>query len=220
MHYYLIDFENVGLAGLNGLKLPGEEAEIRIFLSNAAHFGTEEIREDILESKARIETFFCTSKHKNAMDFEIAAYAGAVLERADTERVSVISMDNGYAVLEDYTRRMRKDVIFYQAKNIIEAYVAGQQKICWREYKTGQNVEFKRIMDELRRKKHCERMINFRMKGFSADEKEKAVAIYNTFSPGREMYLLVLHEFGRVKGTEVYRALKKLHEEMNGAKEK
>ena len=216
MHYYLIDFENVGPTGLNGLKLPGEEAEIRIFLSNAAHFGTEEIREDILESKAKIETFFCTSKHKNAMDFEIAAYAGAVLERADTERVSVISADNGYAILEDYTRRMRKDVVFYQAKNIIEAYVAGQHNICWREYKTGQNVEFKKIMDELRRRRHCERTIQTRMKGLPEEEVKKAVDIYHNSKPGREMYFLALHEFGRTRGTEFYRLLKKLHFEMDG----
>ena len=216
MHYYLVDFENVGVSGLNGLQLPGEDSEIRIFLSVSAHLGTAEIREDILASKARIETFFCNSGHKNAMDFEIAAYAGAALERKDTTRISIISVDHGYAVLEDYARRIRKEVTLYRARNIIEAYVAAQEDLVHVDYahKNRENVEFKIIMEDLKKKRHGERMVQYRLRDLSDEEIKRATVLFETKRPGKEMYLQTLHEFGRVKGTEIYRQLKKLRMEI------
>ena len=99
-HYYLVDLENVGLQGLYGLNMPGEGSEIQIFLSNAAHVGTDAIRQDILESRARIDTTFCSVTGKNALDFQLTAYFGAVLEIPATKRISIISKDGGYKSLE------------------------------------------------------------------------------------------------------------------------
>lgn len=81
--------ENVQLKGLQGLNLPGECSEIRLFLSNAMHTGNLEVQKDILTSKARIETFFCSVQGKNAMDFEMAAYCGKVLTDPDIDKRSI-----------------------------------------------------------------------------------------------------------------------------------
>lgn len=97
-HYYLVDLENVGLPGLCGLNMPGDDSEIRFFLSNTAHAATEDAYHDILNSKAQVATTFCSETHKNAVDFQLAAYFGLILEREGTERISIISADGAFVL--------------------------------------------------------------------------------------------------------------------------
>lgn len=80
-HYYLIDLENVGLPGLCGLNMPGDDSEIHFFLSHTAHTATEDVYQDIMRSPAQVMTTFCSETHKNAVDFQLAAYFGHVLDR-------------------------------------------------------------------------------------------------------------------------------------------
>ena len=99
-YYYLVDMENVGLQGLYGLNMPEEDSAIILFISNNFHMATEEIQEDILKSKADISTIFCSVMRKNAMDFQMAAYFGSVLNKKETKRVSIISQDGGFKALQ------------------------------------------------------------------------------------------------------------------------
>ena len=136
-HYYLVDMENVFLRGLQGMNLPGENSEIRLFISNAMHTGNEKVKDGILNSKAKINSFFCSASTKNAMDFEIAAYCGAALSRPSTKRISLISRDKGFLALADYVEKARPDVTFYQGETIFEAYVVSETNLTPKSYEGG-----------------------------------------------------------------------------------
>ena len=209
-HYYLVDLENVGLQGLYGLNMPGEGSEIQIFLSNAAHVGTDAIRQDILESRASFDTTFCSVTGKNALYFQLSAYFGAVLEIPATKRISIISKDGGYKSLEDYAWKRRKTVTVYQARSVLEAFVASENRAGPRKYEKGKSVDFKHIMTEVKARKGLEEPVRKALAELCDEEMiQKVLDI--TGSEGitaRERYLRFLKTFGRVKGTELYRLLR------------
>ena len=211
-HYYLIDLENVGLKGLYGLNMPAEGSEIRIFLSNAAHTGTEDIRKDVLESKAEIGTIFCSVQGKNAMDFQLSAYFGAVLERPDTRRISIISNDGGYKSLADYAKKQRKEVVVYQGSSILEAYIASEKYPDPRIYEKGKGVDFKQIMEELKKKQEWESVIPERVAEMCDGKTlQQTLALLRTEGiTAKAEYLGLLKIMGREKGLEAYRILKNI----------
>ena len=150
-HYYMIDLENVGIKALRGIDLTEENAEVVIFISNAAHIATTELQDDICTAKARVKTFFCGATCKNGMDFEIAAFFGEILKREDTERISIISNDKGYQALTDYAMRVRKSVSVYLAPSVMEAYAAASAGYSYKEYEMRKDnaVDFKQLMQAL-----------------------------------------------------------------------
>lgn len=209
-HYYLIDLENVGLPGLCGLNMPGDDSEIHFFLSHTAHAATEDVYQDILRSPAHITTSFCSETHKNAVDFQLAAYFGLILEREETVRISIISSDGGFRSLSDYARKRRKEVVVYHARNILEAYAAAKTASSPRMYVRGKTVDFKQIMASKRAKSllkapvleelaeaYDEATINKVLEIFQADNMSK-----------REKYLSLLKTYGREQGTKLYRVIR------------
>ena len=210
-HYYLIDMENVGLSGLCGLNLPGEGSAIILFVSNNAHVATEEVQEDILNSKAEIRTFFCSVTGKNAMDFELAAFFGSVLENPETKRISIISQDGGYKSLEDYARKVRKNVTVYQGRNILEAFVAEQNMAGPKMYAKGKQVDFKHVMEALQKKRDFEDPIRAKLGEIvDGNEMDGVIGIVKDGGSPRQKYLNLLKLLGRVRGTEVYRVVKNI----------
>ena len=210
MHYYLVDLENVGLQGLCGLNLPRNDSEIRIFLSDAAHVGTAEVCHDVLESNAKIETTFCSCKGKNALDFQLSAYFGASLERKETRRISIISKDGGFRSLEDYAKKWRKDVAVYQGHSILEAFVASEKKLNPRMYEKGKPMDFKKIMEALRKKAFIEEPPRQKFEACFDDKTLGQIA--EIITPGtvskRKTYLECMKVFGKQRGTEIYRVIK------------
>lgn len=150
-HYYMIDLENVGIKALRGIDLTEENAEVIIFISNAAHIATAELQDDICNAKALVKTFYCGATCKNGMDFEIAAYFGEILKREDTRRISIISNDKGYQALTDYAMRVRKAVNVYLAPSVIEAYAAASADYTYKEYEIRKDnaVDFKQVMQTM-----------------------------------------------------------------------
>lgn len=205
-HYYLVDMENVQLKGLQGLNLPGEGSEIRLFLSNAMHTGNLEVQKAILASKAKIETFYCSVQGKNAMDFEMAAYCGKVLTDPDVRRISLISKDKGFQALVDYARQVRKNVIVYQAQSILEAYVAAESELLPDSYEKGKAVDFSQIMKAVRESRDPLRQ---ELGAFCEEEEiQEALNLSREMTP-KERYLTLLKRYGRGKGTAMYRVMKK-----------
>ena len=212
MHYYLIDYENVGVKGLAGLELPKEDSEIRIFLSDSAHHATEEVMQDAIASKAVIDSFYCSVSGNNSMDFQIAAYAGALLERPDTTRISIISADQGYLSVIDYGRKVRKSIPIYLARSILEAYVAYQAGFAKREYGKGKkSVDFKQIIDEVkfRRQNDNEKLMEME-ETFGRENSLKALRIWNANPVAGSRYREMIRSFGMKDGVQIYRLCKEL----------
>lgn len=101
MIIYLVDYENVGVAGLNGLSKLDSNAKLVIFYSEHADKLTFGLHKKLCESDACIEYMRVdVSSGKNALDFQLACYAGICLEKLQNSYIFIVSKDKGYDCLK------------------------------------------------------------------------------------------------------------------------
>ena len=96
MAAYLIDYENVGSAGLDGLADLNRNDEVIIFYS--AHADTVKVDNvmQIYSSRARITFIKAETGTPNALDFQLLVYLFCSLKR--NQEYVIVSRDNGYDV--------------------------------------------------------------------------------------------------------------------------
>lgn len=103
MTYYLIDYENVGEAGLKGIADLNEEDYIIIFYSENAGRISFDLHRMLNESTACVEYRKVKSGMKNALDFQLATYLGYLIAKHDgNTSYYIISKDNGYDVVKSF----------------------------------------------------------------------------------------------------------------------
>lgn len=101
MIIYLVDYENVGVAGLNGLSKLDSNVKLVIFYSVNADKLTFGLHKRLCESNACIEYMRAdVSNGKNALDFQLALYAGICLQEFKNSYIFIVSKDKGYDCLE------------------------------------------------------------------------------------------------------------------------
>ena len=111
MNYFLVDYENVNIAGLDGITKLTEEDFIIIFYSDNANTLTFGMHRKINETKAEIKFQKVAVNEKNALDFQLCSYLGFLIRDTMTEETSknnyfIVSNDNGYSVLPSYWKKL------------------------------------------------------------------------------------------------------------------
>ena len=127
MNYYLVDYKNVNVSGLNGVSELTENDLVIIFYSENAETLTFDMHRKIIESKANIKFQKVLLKEKNALDFQLCSYLGFLIRDTMTEEnlgnnYFIVSNDNGYAVLLDYWKKFGIDlkIVSNLAKNEVK----------------------------------------------------------------------------------------------------
>ena len=114
MNYFLVDYENVNVAGLNGITSLTENDSVIIFYSENADTLTFGMHRRINESKAEIKFQKVEVKEKNALDFQLCTYLGYLIRDTMTEEnlnnYFVVSNDKSYLSLIDYWKRFKIDL--------------------------------------------------------------------------------------------------------------
>ena len=112
--YYLVDYENVHSAGLDGIHKLDENSTVCIFYSKNASSLSPNLNIGIRESKAEIKFQHADAGLKNALDFQLSSYLGGIITenagRDSRNRVKyfIVSRDSGFASL----------IPFWKEKNI------------------------------------------------------------------------------------------------------
>lgn len=100
MIIYLVDYENVGVSGLNGLSKLDANAKLYIFYSENADKLTFGLHKRLCESNASIEYMRAdVSSGKNALDFQLSLQAGICLKETPNSYIYIVSKDKGYDCL-------------------------------------------------------------------------------------------------------------------------
>ncbi len=99
--YYLVDFENVHSAGLDGIHKLEADSTVCIFYSRNASNVTSGLNFGMMESKAEITYHHAEAGKKNALDFQLSSYLGSVIaENAGKKcKYYIVSRDSGFASL-------------------------------------------------------------------------------------------------------------------------
>ncbi len=111
-HHVLIDYENVQPKNLAALKGDSQEVDFRIIVFVGAN-QTRLPRDLVFEMQSfgsDAQYIEITGSGKNALDFHIAYYLGALTEREPKAIFHVISKDTGYDQLIKHLKGMRIDV--------------------------------------------------------------------------------------------------------------
>lgn len=110
MRNYFIDLENVRSAGLEGVHSLEEDDNVYVFYSDNANTLTIPTLESISSSKARVQYIKINCYGSNAMDFQIVAMFGAMIEREKRGSFYIISHDNGFKSAVSFCRAFFSDL--------------------------------------------------------------------------------------------------------------
>lgn len=200
MKYFLIDLENVHDDGIKGADLLDEDSCIVIFHSSSSDTISNTAYRILKKSPAEVRFQIVNVRTKNAMDFEMAVYAGQLMMNADTDKIIIISADNGFkAVIEAVNQR--KQNMMAQYPTLLSAWY-----MCIREERIPTS-KVRVAMNEVKKgilKKEKVRVIAARL---SVNPIQYANVIYESGNDKRSLYRGMMHTFGRKKGLEVYRYL-------------
>lgn len=101
MIIYLVDYENVGVSGFDGLSKLDSNVKLVIFYSANADKITFDLHRRLCKSNAAIEYMRAdVSSGKNALDFQLALYAGICLKELENSYIFIVSKDKGYDCLQ------------------------------------------------------------------------------------------------------------------------
>ncbi|MBP5160188.1 MAG: hypothetical protein ILP10_07820 [Lachnospiraceae bacterium] len=110
MRHYFIDLENVRSAGLEGVLSLSENDRVYVFYSDNANTLTIPTLESISSSKANVRYIKINFYGSNAMDFQIVAMFGAMIEREKTGSFFIISHDNGFKSAVNFCKDFFEDL--------------------------------------------------------------------------------------------------------------
>ena len=92
--YYLVDYDNTGYLGLNGIEELDNESVVTIFYSKKAQSIPIQFFQKFLECKANVKFYPIENEDKNIINFQISAYLGYVLGDDKTADCCIVSNDN------------------------------------------------------------------------------------------------------------------------------
>ena len=189
MTYYLIDYENTGENGLEGLSDLGNGDQVIIFYSENADKMSFDLHQRLQECYAAIEFRKITIGKKNALDFQLAAYLGYLMAREENGRFCIVSKDLGYEVLLD----------FWKGKNIklIDSIAAETEK----------NVKERTQLEENLREIVGDEDLQMVMRCISTGKSKQVI---NN---------LLVKQYGSKKAGELYKKIKPLLKEKKGTNE-
>lgn len=106
MNYFLVDYENVNISGLEGISELSESDVVIIFYSENAETLTFSMHEKINKSKAEIKFQKVAVQEKNALDFQLCFYLGWLIRDTfnDEDNYFIAAKDNDYAFLLNYCK--------------------------------------------------------------------------------------------------------------------
>lgn len=110
MAIYLIDYENVNMDGLQGIRELSESDQVYIFYSDNANKLTFSLHRQILESSAWVRYVNAETGAKNALDFQLATYLGYLVSQNTAEHFCLVSKDNGFQAVVKFWQKKDVDI--------------------------------------------------------------------------------------------------------------
>lgn len=113
MSYYLIDYENVKVAGLNGIGSLSQWDKVVIFYSGNSESLTFGLHRRLMAASCEVVYQKVETGTKNALDFQLSSYLGYIIKENDAypdEELYIVTNDNGFSVLSTYWKRKKVNV--------------------------------------------------------------------------------------------------------------
>lgn len=112
MKYYLVDYENTNVNGLNGITNLTDTDVVCIFYSENAQNISFGLHRRLNESKAKKIYQRVEVGTKNALDFQLSSYLGYIIKENSENQFDyyIVAKDDGYKALSLYWKRKKINV--------------------------------------------------------------------------------------------------------------
>ena len=210
---FLIDYENVGNAGMKGSDYLNAQDHVIVFYSEARTHMEQRALENITASGCIFEICKLCKTGKNALDFYIASRLGELVSEGYEGIAVVVSNDSGFQAVRDYweQRAIHKRRIVLSAC-IEDGIASGNED-------NERTVELRRLREKLAigsyYSNYAERMRTKAVlsKLFEGTPYENRIEEIQNMLEGKEknskvIYLSSLRSFGRKGGLEIYHKIK------------
>ncbi len=212
--YFLIDYENVNYAGLEGTEFLEKGDTISVFYSDKCDKIISYRMKDIEKSGCSFEICKLKSVRKNGLDFYIASKVGEIFAMDRDAKIAIISADNGFQAVLDYWRpRLPVQNQLVKRKTIAKSLLCvngeGARKLLVNE-----NIGVLELQAVFAKYEERNRIVAGITDLFVGTDCDSLIAqivdmVISSDKP-RLLYLTSLKSFGREKGIEVYRKIKNL----------
>ena len=108
--YFLVDYENVGYAGLDGIESLDKGDIVIIFYSKASSSISELAKGLLSKTKSEIVYEKVDTLGKNALDFQLSSYVGYIVSLGDAISTYIISKDFGYSNVQVFWYKKGKNI--------------------------------------------------------------------------------------------------------------
>ena len=102
MSTYLVDFENVGVGGMDGVEKLSDRDRVVIFYGKQAAAVPFERHIEIASSRAEVRYIKVDKTGKNFLDFQLSSYCGYLIGSTSEKEFIIVSRDNGFGSMEDF----------------------------------------------------------------------------------------------------------------------
>lgn len=123
MATFLIDYENIGVHGLDGIDKLTEQDIIYIFYTENANKITFDLHHEITETKSKVRYMKVEDGSNNSLDFQLVSYLGWLIKKYSEEEFFIVSKDKGFNCIEKFWAKDKRSVscvLNLSGKNINE----------------------------------------------------------------------------------------------------
>lgn len=214
---FLIDYENVGNAGMKGYDYLDMQDHVVVFYSEARKNMERRILEEITSSSCVFEICKLCKTGKNALDFYITSRLGELIGEGYEGISVIVSNDNGFQAVRDYWGNLaskRRRVLLSSC--VEDGIISGNEN-------NERTKELRKMRESLTIGKYYTayqermRIRSVLLKLFEGTQYEAMTEeIQNLVEERAETskitYLNSLHLFGRKSGLEIYNKIKSCEE--------
>lgn len=210
--YFLIDYENVNYAGLEGTEFLQKEDTVCIFFSDVSDKIIAYRMKDIEISGCSLEICKLKNTRKNALDFYIASKVGEILAVDRNAKIAIISADNGFASVLDYWQaRLTVHNQLVRSRTIAKAIsFVCDEKV--RKKLVDERLSVLDLQTEFAKYEERNRIVNMLEDILGDTEYKRYIpSITNMLVANNKpkvLYLNSLKSFGKKDGTVVYRMIR------------
>ncbi len=217
--HFLIDFENVGEAGLDGIEYLQDTDALTLFYSKCCEKLSRRWLDGIIKSGCDFQVFKLKNVGKNALDFYIISRIGELLGAGYAGKLIVVSRDKGYRAMRDYWNGRGIPGNRILLKPSVREGIAASNENSDRRRQIAAGAESVRIDTEYTKYQERRRMENRLAELFQdteyAEQVAKICALTEEERSPRALYLGSLKRFGRADGVKIYRYLRRFDGIMN-----
>lgn len=122
-HYFLVDFENVADAGLEGFFQLSAEDTVYLFYSPKANRINIDFIQKLLDGDGRAALrFLAVASGNQALDLQLASFLGSLISRGDQDcDYTIVSRDKGFACLRSFWSTHAGQLSIHQVSRIADA---------------------------------------------------------------------------------------------------